>query len=72
MMAVPVDAGAAFNFKRPTRLFESTYFRSEQPPSYDVAPDGRFVMVKPDTAAETPITVILNWTERLRQRGASH
>jgi len=72
MMAVAVDGGAAFTFKPPTRLFESTYFRSQQPPSYDVAPDGRFVMIKPDTPTETPITVILNWTERLRQRGASH
>jgi Tol biopolymer transport system component len=72
MMAVAVEAGAAFNFKPPTRLFESTYQRGEQPPSFDVAPDGRFVMIKPDSSGDAPITVILNWTELLRQRGATH
>jgi Tol biopolymer transport system component len=66
MMSVAVEAGAAFNFKPAVRLFESTYTRAPQPPSYDVAPDGRFVMIKPDSAGKTPITVLLNWQERLR------
>jgi Tol biopolymer transport system component len=66
MMSVAVNVGAAFDFKPAVRLFESAFTRSEQPPSYDVGPDGRFVMIAPDTAGKSPITVILNWQERLR------
>jgi Tol biopolymer transport system component len=72
MMSVAVDAGAAFNFKPAMRLFESTYTRDQQPPSYDVAADGRFVMIKPDSSGKIPITVILNWQERLSARDAQH
>ena len=68
MMSVAVEAGAAFNFKPAARLFESTYTRDQQPPSYDVAADGRFVMIKPDSSGKIPITVILNWQERLNAR----
>ncbi len=48
MMAVAVDAASDFNFKPAIRLFETSHRRSNQPPSYDVAADGRFVMLKPD------------------------
>ena len=37
---------------------------------YDVAPDGRFLMVKPgwlSAARDTPLNVVLNWYEELRQ-----
>jgi hypothetical protein len=73
MMSVAVETGGTFTFKPPTRLFESTsYMLGGDPPSYAVAADGRFVMIKPDAGGGTPITVILNWTERLRQRAAIH
>jgi eukaryotic-like serine/threonine-protein kinase len=72
IMAVPVEAGASFNFKPAVRLFESTYTRNDQPPSYDVTADGRFVMLKPDNGGPRPISVILNWQERLRSQAASH
>ena len=38
---------------------------------YDVAPDGRFLMMteEPTTEAEAPpITVVLNWFEELERR----
>jgi Tol biopolymer transport system component len=70
MMAVAVAAGATFDFKPATRLFESAYGRSDQSPSYDVTPDGRFVMIKSDNAGQRPISVILNWQERLTARTA--
>jgi hypothetical protein len=70
MMAVAVEANATFNFKPAARLFEMAYARALQPPSYDVTPDGRFVMIKPDEAEEKPISVILNWQERLNARNA--
>ena len=65
MMAVAVDTATGFNFKPAARLFETSHIRSNQPPSYDVAPDGRFVVLKPHTTPDEPITVILNWTEML-------
>ena len=62
----PVPPGALFTFEPPKRLFETTAYRlSEQPPSYDVTPDGRFVMLK---GGETPVTVVFNWVEQWRRR----
>ncbi len=66
MMAVAVDTANGFNFKPAARLFETSHVRTNQPPSYDVTPDGRFVVLKPDTTPNEPITVIFNWTEMLR------
>jgi Tol biopolymer transport system component len=66
LMSVAVESGSAFNFKPPTRLFESTYQRGGQPPTYDVATDGRFVMVKSETQGSNVVSVILNWQELLR------
>jgi hypothetical protein len=54
MMSVAVEAGAAFNFKPAARLFESTCTREQQPPSYGVAGDGRFVMIKPGSSGKIP------------------
>jgi Tol biopolymer transport system component len=70
MMSVAVQTGATFSFSPPTRLFDAApYRRSTQPPSYDVAADGRFVMVSPDLeSSEAPITVIVNWSELLHRR----
>jgi hypothetical protein len=71
LMAVAVGIGSAFTFEPPKRLFESTYQRS-QPPSYDVAADGRFLMIKPDSQSGSAVSVIFNWQEQLRQRSATH
>jgi hypothetical protein len=46
-------------------LFQGTYLRQEQAPSYDVSPDGRFLMIEPSGQSQVPITAILNWTEAL-------
>jgi eukaryotic-like serine/threonine-protein kinase len=72
VMAVAVDAGREFNFKPPTKLFESAYQYGQQPPNYDVAADGRFVMIKSDTQGGTAVSVILNWQELLRQKNVTH
>ena len=66
MMAVAVDTTNGFNFKPAVRLFETSYLRTNQPPSYDVTTDGRFIMLKPKANMAEPITVILNWGETLR------
>ena len=52
----------------PTRLFESAgYTRSGGTHHWDVAPDGRFLMLKRQQTS-TPLTrvnVVLNWLEEL-------
>jgi serine/threonine protein kinase len=66
MMAVAIDTANGFNFKPAVRLFETSHVRTPQPPSYDVTPDGRFVVLKSQRTGDEPITVIFNWTETLR------
>jgi Tol biopolymer transport system component len=65
MMAVAVDTSKGFNFKPAVRLFETSHVRTNQPPSYDVTADGRFVLLKPQATANEPITIIFNWTKLL-------
>ena len=74
MMAVAVDTRAGFTFTPATVLFEHRYVYGAQPPSYDVAADGRFLMIKAaDTSvAIAPITVVLNWFETLKPRATVH
>jgi hypothetical protein len=68
MAVVPVGAGRTFDFKGPTPLFTSIYLHPQGSPlSYDVAADGRFLMLKRvDTApGPAPINVVLNWAAGL-------
>ena len=46
-LVVRVTARDRFDFLPPTRLLVCNYLRSSQPPSYDVARAGRFLMLKP-------------------------
>ena len=70
MMAVAVDGtGAAFGAGSPVRLFEGRYL-DDLARNYDVAPDGRFLMIKQaDTLRQ--IHVVVNWMEDLRPLLAS-
>jgi serine/threonine protein kinase len=68
LMVVAIEPGAEFNFKPATPLFDFRYPRSNQPPSYDVAADGRFLVIKPVTTAPAVITVISNWAQNLSTR----
>jgi serine/threonine-protein kinase len=58
-----------FEQSKPEVLFERAYWRGS-PRDYDVASDGRFLMLKEDEqfAAATHIDVVLNWHELLKQR----
>ena len=71
LMAVTVVPGERFNFSPAALLFDSTLIPSPQPPSYDVAPDGRFLIIKPvegDSGVVPPqIVVIQNWFEELKR-----
>jgi eukaryotic-like serine/threonine-protein kinase len=61
MMSVAVSAGSQFNFKPATLLFESHYQHGGQPPTYDVAKDGRFLMIKTANPLLSSFNVLLNW-----------
>ncbi len=66
LMAVTVDTSTGLEFDAPVRLFEGEYTNQQQPPSYDVTADGRFVTIRSD--ADTPISVFLNWPGLFRPR----
>ena len=59
LMRVLVNASRGFEFSSPVRLFDADFAVYEQPPSYDVAPDGRFITARDDS--NPPVSVILNW-----------
>lgn len=70
MMAVEVDTTPTFAPGVPRVLFEGPY---EHNPyggqNFDVAPDGRFLMVRPAPgAAPTQLNVILDWFDELKQK----
>jgi serine/threonine protein kinase len=63
MMVVNVSATAGgVSISPPRQLFEGNYdFGSGQTiPNYDVTPDGRFVMVKPESG-NARLNIVLNW-----------
>jgi Tol biopolymer transport system component len=77
MLAVAVEqTGEALSFKAAVELFkEPSFLRSTVPVrgSYDVAPDGRFLMIQPEGGANRPaesdrIVVIENWIEEVKRR----
>jgi serine/threonine-protein kinase len=69
MMAVAISTTPTFQAQKPRVLFEGEYERPDPLTSYDVAPDGRFAMVRGETqSALSPLHVVLNWFEELRRR----
>ena len=71
LMAVPVQTDASFTSQTPEVLFEAPYFFGAPGRNYDVAPDGRFLMVKTSSQpgeSAPDITVVLNWFEELKER----
>ena len=69
MLAVGVELQPTFRAGRPQPLFEGSYF-SFGSGSYDVAPDGRFLMIKPGPEESGPahVKVVLNWFEEVKRR----
>jgi Tol biopolymer transport system component len=72
LMAVPVKAGATFEFGAPAVLFQA---RARAPVSaeeifaYDVSPDGqRFLInVNLEQPSPLPLNIVLNWTSELQR-----
>ena len=71
LVAVPVQAGATFNSGSPAILFELPSTPTATARTYDVAPDGRFLVIKfpqNDKSSTAPaLNVVLNWTDELER-----
>jgi len=74
MMGVAVETEDKFSFGTPVRLFDERFFIEPNGAwrSYDVARDGRFLMIQPGSAAgaaaaQASIVVVQNWTEELKR-----
>jgi serine/threonine-protein kinase len=62
MLAATVMPGPTFATAAPRVLFEGQYA-----PTYDIAPDGRFLMVRDEQLADrSQLRFVLNWVEELK------
>jgi serine/threonine-protein kinase len=74
VMAVPVETGADLSFTAPQRLFSGPYVQRAGlgGRGYDVARDGRFLMILPTEEEVAPvpssIVVVQNFAEEVKQR----
>ena len=68
LMAVAITTHPEFHASKPELLFERPYWSRRFYPSYDVASDGRFVMIKDSdqVAGANMMHVVLHWTEELK------
>jgi hypothetical protein len=68
-MSAHVEAGPAFQYSPPRRLFDGVFnLRAESGVSFDVDPSGkRFLMIRlaGDGTAPSSIRVITNWSREL-------
>ncbi len=72
MMAVAISTEPELAPGKPTLLFEGRYLSGvsagNPATNYDVAPDGRFVMIRTaEGSGLTQINVVLNWLEELKR-----
>ena len=77
MMAVPVAGGAPLQLGEPRALFQRRGPLAGASPSWytpwDVAPDGRFIMVRSvetERSIDAPLIVVENWFEELNAKAA--
>jgi serine/threonine-protein kinase len=71
LMAAAVEPGVEFSFSAPKQLFAGPYVQNERH-TYDVAPDGRFLMILPESESQAAdpgtIVVVQNFAEELTRR----
>jgi serine/threonine-protein kinase len=70
IVAVSIETSPSVRSGRPQRLFEHRYFFTHYGASKDLAPDGRFLMIKPDEDELSPrrIQLVQGWFEELKRR----
>ena len=71
--AVPIDTEPTLMPRTPELLFGGGDYYQVGPHPYDLAPDGRFLMIKNEGQADgevqpTQVSVVLNWFEELKER----
>jgi hypothetical protein len=72
LMVVKVPAAGQSGWPAPDVLFTGTFARDTfGDQSYDVAPDGRFLMMRPVAAGPIHVQVVLDWLGEVRARLAS-
>jgi Tol biopolymer transport system component len=73
MMAVKMPApGTTAGWPAPEVLFTGTFVRDASgDQSYDVAPDGRFLMMRPAATGPVQVQVVLEWLAEVRSRLAA-
>ena len=66
VFSVAIDAARAFTSAKPREWFSGPYVFG----SYDVAPDGRLLMIKrdPEETASLGLRVVVNWVDQLARR----
>jgi DNA-binding HxlR family transcriptional regulator len=72
MLAVPVQTGTTFVAGRPQVLFESAIFMGAGNRPYDIAPDGRFIIIlggqaEPGGGTAWNMILVKNWFEELKR-----
>ena len=67
VMVVAVETEPAVRFRPPELLFKGPYY-SAGGVQYDVARDGRFLMVGTSAVENTDLVVALDWSEELKGR----
>jgi hypothetical protein len=73
VFAIPVDITHGFSAGKPVVLFEGPYVVGGNVGGgldYDVAPDGRFLMIKPTEEEKAPphLNIVLNWIDEVARR----
>jgi hypothetical protein len=70
IMSVKLSESPVLSSERPQLLFRRPIiFAGPSMRTWDVGPDGRFLMIDdvPSTATTRPVTVVLNWFQELQQ-----
>ena len=71
MMAVRISLEPELRFEAPKTLFESPYMHNVSlAPTYDIGPDGRFLMIKPlsgEGLERRELILVQNWFEELER-----
>ncbi len=71
MMAVEITTEPDLRIGEPVELWERPYFSMDQATNYDVAPDGRFLMLglpESDAPRLVMINVVVNWFSEVQER----
>jgi serine/threonine-protein kinase len=69
VIRVDVTTGASFSIGARTVMLSGDYLTDSSHPNWDVAPDGRFLMLK-RAGAEAQTIVVHNWGRELREKTA--